>query len=501
MSNFTKHRLDIIVFIAGALVMVLEIVGARILAPFFGTSIIVWTSIIGIVLGSLSLGYAYGGKLADKQPTYATLGKILLLSACALLAITLLSSRVLEAIQGSILDIRIAAVVSALFVFGVPSVLLGMVSPYAVKLKLHNLDLSGSTVGNLYALSTLGSIVGTFLSGFVLLAFFRVSHILYGLVMTLFILSLLSHVPKNKKVIIALLCISFAGFLGTHVQDSILETRGVYAMETPYQHIEIHEGVYDKYGKPIRGLFTGTGGIQSAVFLDEPNRLVFDYNRFFTLVDHFHPDPTRTLMIGGGAYTYPRHFLASHPSATMDVIEIDPALEKIAKDHFYLTDNDRMSIVHEDGRTFLNRTNETYDIIFLDVFKSDNNLPFHLTTQEAAQLIHDRLEDDGIVMVNMISAVDGPKGQFLRSEYATFASVFNQVYIFPIGRPDDLSRHQNIMLVALKSDEAPLFESKKTTVQEYLDTHLPADQIDLDMPILTDDFAPVDQYTISILTD
>ena len=194
-----KYLLEVVVFLCGAIVMILEIVGARVLAPYLGTSIFVWTSLIGIILGSLSLGYWWGGKLADRRPSYRAFALIICLSGIFVTLITFSKEIVLLAIQGAISDVRMGAAVATLALFAVPSVLLGMVSPYAVKLRVDDLDKSGATVGYLYAISTIGSIIGTFLAGFVLIAYFGNTRILLVLAIALVVTSLLAYSAAFSK--------------------------------------------------------------------------------------------------------------------------------------------------------------------------------------------------------------------------------------------------------------------------------------------------------------
>jgi predicted membrane-bound spermidine synthase len=155
--------LGVIVFLCGAVVMILEMVGSRILAPYLGTSIVVWTSLIGIILGCLSIGYWWGGQLADENPSYRSLSLIILLAGLFVATIALSKSYVLELLQRHAGTIHLGATLGTLLLFAPPSILLGMVSPYAVRLKMRDLRDSGRTVGNLYAISTMGSIFGTFL--------------------------------------------------------------------------------------------------------------------------------------------------------------------------------------------------------------------------------------------------------------------------------------------------------------------------------------------------
>src|SRR3989338_3749455 len=154
-----KYILEIAIFICGAVVMIFELVGSRVLGPYFGTSIFVWTSLIGIILGGLSLGYYFGGKIADKKPSLNILSLIIFLSAIFIGLTNFIKNFLLIFLQNNISDIRVSSVIASLILFLPASFLLGMVSPYAAKLKLDSLNTSGSIIGNLYAISTAGSIV------------------------------------------------------------------------------------------------------------------------------------------------------------------------------------------------------------------------------------------------------------------------------------------------------------------------------------------------------
>ena len=203
-------------------------------------------------------------------------------------------------------------------------------------------------------------------------------------------------------------------------------------------------------------------------------------------------------MLGGAAYSYPNDFLKSFPEATLDVVEIDPGLTRIARRYFRLRDNPRLRIFHEDGRIFLNRAKEKYDVIFGDAFHSVHSIPFHLTTVESAKAMYDHLTDGGVAFINIISAIEGKKGRFLRAEYRTFRSVFPQVYLFPVHDSVDGKRVFNIVLVAIKSEKIPARSSVNPEIQECLN-HLWKKEIPQDMPVLRDAFAPTDRLMAPIL--
>lgn len=194
-----KFFLEIIVFICGAVVMAFEIVGSRMLGPYVGTSIFIWTGIIGVILLCLSLGYYYGGKIADKKPEFKLLAIIILFAGLFIGISTLIKDGLLGMLLTAFSNVKLISLLASFILFSIPSVLLGMVSPFAARLKIKTLHKSGSAVGTLYAISTLGSITGTFLAGFYLIPSFGVTSILY-LLSILLVLSaiLLFFIYKNN---------------------------------------------------------------------------------------------------------------------------------------------------------------------------------------------------------------------------------------------------------------------------------------------------------------
>ena len=198
-----KFFLEIIVFICGAVVMAFEIVGSRMLGPYVGTSIFVWTGIIGVILSCLSLGYYYGGKIADKKPEFKLLAMIILFAGLFIAISTLIKDGLLGMLLNAFSNVKLISLLASFILFSIPSVLLGMVSPFAARLKIKTLTKSGSAVGTLYAISTLGSITGTFLAGFYLIPSFGVTSILYLMALILVLSAILlffiyKTTPKPK---------------------------------------------------------------------------------------------------------------------------------------------------------------------------------------------------------------------------------------------------------------------------------------------------------------
>ena len=491
MAIFKRYLLELTVFIVGAVVMIFELVGSRVLGPYLGTSIFVWTSLIGVILGSLSLGYFMGGRMADKKASLERLSLIILLSALMMAFIAIFKDVIMLAVIKLFKQEEIASFMASLILFAPVSFIFGIVSPYAVRLKLNNLNTSGATVGDLYAISTVGSISGTFLAGFFLISHFGVTRVLFFLAFTLLILSFLLAYSFFFKTKITFLLIIF---LLSFTQEKFFPQK-IIDLDTQYNRIWIYETKYK--GKDILALATDPYGIQSAMALEDDD-LVFDYTKYYRLVKHFNPGFKKGLMLGGAAYSYPKDYLRQFPEAVMDVVEIDPKVTELAKKYFRLKDDPRLNIYHEDGRFFLNRTDNKYDVIFGDAFNSFSAIPFQLTTEEAIKREYEILNDKGIVILNLISAIEGEKGEFLRAEYKTYRQFFSQVYLFPVTHPDEPDKVQNIILVALKTKIEPELKSNDPDLKIYLQ-HLWTGAIDEDLPILTDDFVPVERYKRNML--
>jgi len=489
--KINKYLLEIVVFVCGAVVMIFELVGSRVLGPYFGTSIFVWTSLIGIILGSLSLGYYLGGKIADKKPSLKNLSLIIFLAAISISLTVLIKNFLLVILQNSFTDIRASSILASLSLFLPASVFLGMVSPYAVKLKIDNLNTSASTVGNLYAISTTGSIVGTFLSGFYLIPHFGTNKLLIILSITLIIISLALSAKKDARIKLSIFAIVIIGWFAISKLNYIPPKIGFIDIDTTYNRIWIYDRIDLRTNRIVKMMGINNEN-HSSMFLDS-DELVNEYTKYYHLAKHFNPNFKKTLMIGGAGYSYPKDFLHKYPEATIDVVEIDPKVTELAKKYFRLEESSRLTIYHEDGRVFLNKTQEKYDVIFGDAFSSHYSLPYQLTTKEAVQKEYNILNDDGIVILNIISAIEGERGKFLRAEYATYKNFFPQVYLFPVADSGNSNIVQNIILVALKSEKDQIFNDSDPKLNEYLQ-HLWKKTVDTDIPILTDNFAPVNYY-------
>jgi spermidine synthase len=495
MSAFEKYRLEVVVFTSGAVVMIIEIVGSRVLAPYLGTSVFVWTSLIGIILGSLSIGYWYGGKLADRHLSFKILGNILLIAGIFVFSLATLHNPILSLLQIGPHTVKWGSIVSGTILFAPPSILLGMVSPYSIRLKIKNVKTSGATIGKLYALSTVGSIVGTFLAGFVLISLFGVTKILIVLSIALVALSIFAFSNNLLKKTL-LVGIFIGGYFARQSIENYYEGLGIIDVDTRYSRIQIFEGIESGTNRPVKVLKLN-GLINSGIYLDNVGDHFSEYLNLYRLAEHFRPDFKKTLLLGGAGYVYPDYFLKTYTDAHMDVVEIDKGVTKLAREHFTVPNSQKLRIFHEDGRMFLNRTDNKYDVIFTDAFNSTFSPPFQLTTKEAVQKMHDALREDGIVITNTISRLQPRANTFLNAEYHTYKGIFAEVYLFPI-LPDDPTELQNVLLVALKQPASLPLSSQNTDIDNILKSGI-LDDFGPETTLLTDDFSPVEQYYFDML--
>ena len=493
--------IEVVAFIGGAVVMILEIVGSRVVAPYLGTSTLVWTSLIGVILASLSVGYWLGGKMADKNASLKKLSLILALGGIFTGAISYFRT-FLNLFHATAEELPLAAIAVAILLFAPATIALGMISPYVVRLKLKNVETSGQTVGRLYALSTLGSIVGTFLGGFILISVLGTGKIL--LLLAVVLLSLAGLVFFRQKLLLTgfiLLCSlgSAAGIINAP-PEHFKEKRSLVAdVDTTYQRIWIYDNINPGNGRTVRFLTSAEFVWQSALDLEKPNELVFEYLKMFDLAFHFKPEITSALLIGGGIYSYPQHFLNRSPQSTIDVVEIDEKLLTLAREYFDYQDNPRLSIIHEDGRYFLNNNNKIYDVIFLDAFSSYLSTPFQLTTKEFLTHVSRSLDANGVVIANIATITQDDNMPLIHAMVKTYQEVFPHVLVFRVDPNESLVHEKNSIVVGFKSTTPPQLTSNDPIIQKYLSWQWDEKKVSKKIPALTDELAPVEKYVAQMI--
>ncbi len=486
--------LEATLFVCGAVVMVYEITGARLLAPHIGTSTYIWTSLIGVILAALSLGYWLGGQAADRGAKLSYLAGVLFLAGGAVAVTIFAGDLLLTVIAASTLLLQIQAVLAALLLFAPAAVLLGFVTPYAVRLKISSLADSGRVVGRLYAISTLGSIFGTFLAGFYLLPFIGTTRTLYLVAGSLFLLAALLVPFALNWFRVTVLLIFLGGIAAQEMRGRYLASaHDLHRTDTEYSAVQIFTTTEAQSGRKVRNLLIDPHYTQSRMYLDSDD-LVSVYTRYYHLIRHFRPGFERALMIGGAGYSFPKAYLQRYPEALLEVVEIDPGMTALARRFFRLEENPRLEIHHQDGRVFLNRAESgRYDALLLDAFGSLFSVPFQLTTIEAVRQIYRVLREDGVVIFNIGGAMEGPASGFFQAELATYREVFPQVHLFKVSPHRRADQVQNLILVASRRQATFPLHSADPEISAMLALRQPLPEI-ARRPVLTDDRAPVEHY-------
>lgn len=484
-----KYELEITVFFSGALTMVLELIAARILSPYVGSSNLIWTTIIGIMLISMSIGYWFGGKIADKnkENDINILSNYLLISAIATSIIPILEVEFIDALSSISNNLILVSIICATVTFGIPSFLLATVSPIAVKIKNNSMDRVGTTSGKISSLSTIGSIFGTFFAGFILIPNIGVRNIILGCSILLWLISVYLFSKKDKKYYM-LMVLELIVIVGLNILGGILFNK---------EHPEIIKDVDSEYSRIwVRKVQAGKTeyktlqvdtGLESYIN-QETGEMGARYLAYYDLFEYYDKEAEDALMIGGAAYTYPMHYLRKYENKKIDVVEIDEKMTKIAEDEFGLDkDNPNLGLITQDGRSYLNYNEKKYDAIFIDAFKG-LNAPFELTTYEAMQKAYNSLEENGTVITNIISSIEGEESDFIKYEYSTYKAIFDDVKVFKVNPDDSNTERQNLILVGIKG-EYSINNDKEEEYKDLLNNEIK--DFSSDKSIVTDNYAPI----------
>lgn len=479
--------LTVLVFVSGAAVLAVELLGTRVLGPFYGVSLFLWSALITVTLLALSVGYAIGGRLADRGPTLARLCLVLVGAGGWVLALPWLRDPVLSISEP--LGLRVAVLVASLLLFAPPLTLLGMVAPYAIRLRATSLDEVGRTAGNLYALSTVGSVLAALLTGFVLIPYVGVGKLLFGVGALLVLLGLVGLLAARRAAVGvgATLALAPVAFFGLGAADARPDpARGLLSIEhSPYAEIRVVERDGTRY-MLIDG---GTHTIVDASTFES----VFSYVHVVDLLNHVIAEPGRLLLVGLGGGSVAKLF--SRQGWEVQAVEIDPVVTRVARRDFALSEAEAR-VHHADGRGFLESHEQSYDAIVLDAFGS-SSIPFHLVTREAFALVAERLAPDGVLAINVECI--GWDDVLVRSLAATLREEFAHVLALPIAEPPD--QLGNLILLASQREfglatEIPATPDRFSTV--YDKNHAWDNRFEPEAqgaPVLTDDLNPVDIWS------
>jgi predicted membrane-bound spermidine synthase len=513
--NASVIRAAAVVFVASFCTLVIEIAAGRVLAPFVGVSLYTWTSIIGVVLAGISAGAWAGGWVADRRPYASTLSWLLAAAGATALLIAPATSW-LAADDGLLTGAGIATtllqrvVVLTFLLFFLPAFFLGMISPVAVKLALRDLESSGRIVGRIYAISTLGSIAGTYVTGFYLIARFGTRATLIGVGVVLIITAILAGISSRRGGVAVAAALALSGgaviVLPADAPPPLqVDSLGsgemgvIHEEESQYYSIVVERTVRDDSGAPVLALHLDHL-VHSYSDPIDPSHLEYGYLQLFDDVARWtageRPYP-RLLFIGGGGYTLPRLLEQRHSDAEIQVVEIDPAVTRTAARFMGLPRATRIQTVNEDARWFAMQTDDTWNAIFIDAF-NDLSVPYHLTTKEFTARLRAMLDQDGVLAANVID--DYNRGRFLSSYAATLMSVFGAENVAVLMEsPADAETGSSTFVVVA----SPALPRLLTSVNAHALHGAPLQQFlrSRRAIVLTDDFVPVDNMLAPLFAD
>lgn len=468
----TINPYEYIAFSSGFALLSFELVASRILAPAVGSSIYVWTSIIGVIIAALAAGYNYGGKLADKRVTPLDITWLLLGSSAAITVTMLGAPVLLDVILSTPSDPRVQGMVASVILFAPASFLLGAISPYLARLKNLSVKTTGTTIASLSVLNSIGGITGTFSTGFVFFSYIGSRSTLVLIIIVLLGSSWLikprQHFKYRLLIVTSIIIVSMLAL--------VIKPAGVVAIiDTPSASYRISDIQYN--GRPIRALAAGPGGLQSGVYRNGSDDLVFGYTQKMADLVAVAPVKESVLILGGGSFTLPQHLAKKYPNARIDVVEIDPELANIARKYFNYKDPANVRIITQDARIFLNNNTTQYDIVLVDVY-NDDFIPFTLASVEYAKVLRQAVKPSGLVAVNVIASNNGACGELLSKIHGTYNSQFPASWVYPVS-DQSLSIPQNIVL-------AYGFQPREGMPSSSRLHNLPVESV------LSDDFAPVE---------
>jgi spermidine synthase len=427
--------LYVIVSVSGGVVLAVEIVGTRVLGPFYGVSLFLWSALITVTLAALSVGYALGGRWADRGPRYRTLGNILGVAGLWLLATIWLKHPVIAAVEP--LGIRGAVLAAATLLFFPPLALMGMVSPYAIRLRAEHLGEVGRTAGNIYAVSTIASVVAALATGFFLVPYLGINRLIAVSSAALIGAAAVAFRgeksgPGNNAVSV-LLPIGLA-CLGSALPIARvgLSSQFFTVQQSPYADLRVLDWEDNRY-------LLVDGGTHTAVDRISGNT-EFPYAMVMDIPKHLFKRRGDMLLIGLGGGSIAQDYYRD--GWRVETAEIDPAMVGIAEQYFSLSvDSAHVHVM--DGRRFLETTDHTYDLIVMDAFGS-SEIPFHLVTREMFALVKSRLKPGGVFAMN--TETRSWDDILTRSLAATLRTSFSDVVALPTAEPPNTVG--NVVLLA-----------------------------------------------------
>ena len=434
-----RLALGALVFTAGIGSMATEISASRLLAPYYGSSTVVWANVIGLVLASLSLGYALGGRLADRRPSRSLLGWLVVAAAILVAAVPFAARPLLDLTLSGLDEVSAGTAVGSFFaalaLFAPPVILLGMVTPFAIRLAVDDVRTAGSAAGRIFALSTVGSLLGTFFPALVTIPLVGTQRTLLGAAA---IIALAGSLLIGARALVP--AVAVAALLALPPGAVKASSGLLYESDSPYQFVQVVERDGARY------LYLNEGIAVHSVWRRHTVLTGGEWDMFLAVPPLLDRPVRRVAVLGNAGGTIARAYGTFYPAARIDGVELDPDVTEAGRRYLGLRDNPRLHAHTADARPFLQATRSRYDLIIVDAYRQPY-VPFYLATREFFRLARERLAPGGILALN-VAAVPGDK-RLVRGIAGTLAAEFPQVLAWkplrfnelvlgltrPVGRP------------------------------------------------------------------
>lgn len=499
-----KMYLYLTEFFSGMAVMAVELGASRLLAPYFSSSQIVWTIIIGTIMIAMALGNIYGGRMADKNPNPDRLYGRMILAAVWIALIPVVGKYVILGISAVLIFsvsnnfLIWAAFFACMVIFVFPLFLLGTVTPSLVKYTVDSLDDNGKVVGALNASNTIGSIIGTFVPTFVTIPAVGTSVtflIFAGILLLLALIYFVSTRTKSKKMAAGIAVFLFCCFFGSNDSFAFWESDLTYEGESVYNYLQVKEDK-DSVILSTNVLF----GVQSILKKDDTlTGMYYDYAMAAPLMaDVQEKENLDVLILGMGTGTFATQCERYFDNMTIEGVEIDEKITALAETYFELPEN--VTVTTYDGRAYLNAIDKKYDVIMVDAYQ-DITIPFQMSSVEFFTLVKDHLKEDGVMVVNMNmrGEEDGNINQYLAD---TISNVFAYVYTA------DVSGSTNRELFASNNDK--MLDTMTWNIEQTKEAELSVlmsrvyEELEIyeaGSYLMTDDKAPVELLGMQVIDD
>ncbi len=506
------RALALLVFAGGISSIAVEVAASRLIGPFFGSSTFIWANLIGLTLLYLTIGYFLGGRLADRRPEPRVLFTITTIAGLAVAATPYLAGPILRLSLDAFDDVNVGVFIGSLFgtilLFAVPITFLGMISPFAVRLRTADISAAGNTAGSLYALSTVGSILGSLLPAFVLIPLFGTRDSFLVLAMAILIPSVIGLLATTDWPRVAFAGVALAAVVALPFIDNdglirpadYRNSTVIYETESQYNYIQVLQR-----GTETLLILNEGHAIHSIYDPTEPlTRGPWDY---FMIAPYFVPetapeDVNSLLMIGLAAGTVPQQFTEAYGPIDIEGVEIDPEIVEVGREYFDMNEPN-LNVIVADGRYYLEETDNSYSVIGIDAYRQPY-IPFHLTTVEFFEAVEDHLDESGAVVVNAGRTDDDFR--LVEVIAATMDEVFDDVYLI------DVEDFNNTMVIGVNG------ESSVDAFYRNVEVNMPAGSIlravgdssiqfgtprrwDGDAMVFTDDRAPVELVVDQIILE